>query len=168
MAGPLVARREPGGIARHREGEDGAGGEHARRLAHGERVVGDVLEHLAEHERVEGRVREGKHRRVGRDDLAAHALPQRRERRLAELRAGHLEAARREPVRERALAGADVQHAPSGACAEQHAEEQPFAQLVARADEVGVAAPDVPFGHSADSTISSQRRPSTASLASRS
>src|SRR5262245_60482859 len=104
VAGPLVAPPPQARVPGHREGGDAAGAEHPGGLGHGAAVVLDVLQDLAEHDRVEALVGERERRRVGACDLAAEPCAEHLDRRGRGVGADHVKAPRGEPRGERALA----------------------------------------------------------------
>jgi hypothetical protein len=89
-----------------------------------------VLEHLAEHGRVEGRILEGKRLDRRLAHRPAHACAQDLDSGRCCVDARHLEAELLQALRERALTGAYVEHALAGPCFQEELEQQPLAQLM--------------------------------------
>ena len=167
VPGPAVAGAEARRVCRNRDSEHTAGSEHARDLGQRARVIGHVLEHLAEDGRVEALVGEGHGRHVGELDRARQATSQDVDRRRRVVDARHVESESRQPQREASLSGSCVEHARTGGRGQEEVEQQAFAQLVPRADELRLRPPLV-LGRAHRSMASSsprQRAPSTSSPA---
>jgi hypothetical protein len=128
-------------MGRHREHDDARRSNHASGFDQGRDVVLDVLDHFSEDNRVEARVGKRQGSGVRSDDWPANALGQEAANRRRDVRAHDLEPPVLEEPGERSLARADVEHPRPGRCREKELQEQPLAQVVARADEVGRGSP---------------------------
>ena len=165
MPGPAVARAEARGVPGHRDCQGAARPEHTPDLAESGRVVLDVLEHLAEHGGVEGRVLERQVREIGGE----HALPEPFSQHLdglwRDVGARHVEPPLEQAPGHRPLAGARVEHTRAGVRGEEQVEQQALAELVPRPDEVRRGSPPVRAHATRRSSKRRHRAPSVASLA---
>jgi hypothetical protein len=129
---------------RHRR--DAARTQDSPRLLQSPHVVVDVLDHLAEDDRVERRVGERESGDVGLDDRSANAPRKHFAGGRRDVSADDQEAALLEQLRERSLSRPYVQHLGPRLGGQEELQEQPLTQLVARSHEVRCGPPLVRQG----------------------
>jgi hypothetical protein len=115
--------------------------EHTARLPQGGHVVVEVLDHLAEDDRVEPRVFERQCEEIGSNDRSTDSLDENLARHPRDVCANDVETAILEQPRERPLAGSDVENPTARLSRQEQLQQQALPQLVPWPDEVGGGPP---------------------------
>jgi hypothetical protein len=130
-------------MSRNRERSDGAWAQDAHGFAQRRYIILEVLDHLPEHNRVEGRVCKWQRGDVGAQNCSPHPLAENVAGRLRDVGTDDVEAPVLEQARERALPGPGVEDLPSGCGRKEEPEKELLAQLMTRPDEIRRATPFV-------------------------